>query len=72
MSLEKYQLTLTFLGEIDSVRLSELQFALERKLELSEVVPFKISTITTFPFTKSPKIIAALVELTYELLSLQI
>ena len=36
------------------------------------MVPCKIPTITPFPFTSYPKIIAALVEPTYKVLSLQI
>ena len=72
MPPEKYHLTLTFLGDVDSARLSELQFAMERKLELTGMVPCKISTITPFPFTQSPKNVAALVEPTDELLKLQI
>ena len=72
MPPEKYHLTLTFLGNVDSAVLSELQFALERQLELTGMVPCKISAITPFPFTQSPKIVAALVEPTDELLSLQI
>ena len=70
MPPEKYHLTLTFLGDVDSARLSELQFVLEIKLEVTRMVPCKIPAITPFPFTSSPKIIAALVEPTYEVLSL--
>ena len=70
MPPEKYHLTLKFLGDVDCARLSELQFVLERKLEVTPTVPCKILAITPFPFTSSPKIIAALVEPTYEVLSL--
>ena len=63
-------LALTFLGDVDSARLSELQFVPERKLEVTRMVHRKIPAITPFPFTSSPKIIAALVEPTYEVLSL--
>ena len=72
MPPEKYHLTLTFLGNVDSAVLSKLEFALVRNLELTGMVPCKISAITPFTFTKFPKIIAAIVEPTYELLSLQI
>ena len=67
---ENYHLTLVFLGEIESAILSGLQFALEQKLEAAESVPLTISAITPFPFSR-PRIAAALVEHTAELLRLQ-
>ena len=67
---ENYHLTLVFLGEIESAILSGLQFALEQKLEAAESVPLTISAITPFPFSR-PRIAAALVEQTAELLRLQ-
>ena len=67
---ENYHLTLFFLGEIESAILSGLQFALERKLESTKAVPLTISAITPFPFSR-PRIAAALVEHTAELLRLQ-
>ena len=67
---ENYHLTLVFLGEIESTIFSGLQFALERKLESTKVVPLTISAITPFPFSR-PRIAAALVEHTAELLRLQ-
>ena len=67
---ENYHLTLVFLGDVDSAKLSGLQFTLEQKLEATEAVPLIISTITPFPFSR-PKIAAALVERTAELLRLQ-
>jgi len=67
---ENYHLTLVFLGEIESAILSGLQFALERKLESTKAVPLTISAITPFPFSR-PRIAAALVEQTAELLQLQ-
>ncbi len=67
---ENYHLTLVFLGEIESAILSGLQFALERKLESTKAVPLTISAITPFPFSR-PRIAAALVEHTAELLQLQ-
>ena len=70
MPPENYHLTLAFLGEIESAILSGLQFALEQKLEAAESVPLTISTITPFPFSR-PRIAAALVEQTAELLQLQ-
>ena len=70
LSPENYHLTLAFLGEVESPSLSSLQFALERKLESMKAVPCKISSITPFPFSR-PKIAAALLECTAELLQLQ-
>ena len=70
MPPESYHLTLVFLGEVESVILSGLQFALEQKLEAAVSVPLAISTITPFPFSR-PRIAAALVEQTAELLQLQ-
>ena len=67
---ENYHITLVFLGEIESAILSGLQFALEQKLEAAESVPLTISAITPFPFSR-PRIAAALVEHTTELLRLQ-
>jgi len=65
-----YHLTLVFLGDVDSVRLHGLQFALELKLESMKAVPYKISAISPFPFSH-PKIVAALLECTAELRQLQ-
>ena len=67
---ENYHLTLAFLGDLESVRLSGLQFALEQKLEFVKAVPCKISAISPFPFSR-PKIAAALLERTVKLLQLQ-
>ena len=67
---ENYHLTLAFLGDVDSVRLSGLKFTLEQKLGSVKAVPCKVPTITPFPFSR-PKIAAALVECTVELLQLQ-
>ena len=67
---ENYHLTLAFLGDIDSVRLSGLKFTLEQKLGSMKAVPCKITTITPFPFSR-PKIAAALLECTAELRQLQ-
>ena len=58
------------MGDVESAILSGLQFALEQKLEASESVPLTISAITPFPFSR-PRIAAALVEHTTELLRLQ-
>ena len=67
---ENYHLTLVFLGDVESVKISALQLALERKLESTKAVPLTISAITPFPFSR-PRIAAALVERTAEMLRLQ-
>ena len=67
---ENYHLTLVFSGDVESVKISALQLALERKLESTKAVPLTISAITPFPFSR-PRIAAALVEHTTELLRLQ-
>ena len=67
---ENFPLTLVFLGEIESVKISALKLTLERKLESTKAVPLTISAITPFPFSR-PRIAAALVEHTTELLRLQ-
>ena len=67
---EHYHLTLVFLGDVESVKISALQLSLERKLESNKAVPLTISAITPFPFSR-PRIAAVLVEHTTELLRLQ-
>ena len=67
---ENYHLTLVFSGDVESVKISALQLAMERKLDSTKAVPLTISAITPFPFSH-PKIAAALVEHTTELLRLQ-
>jgi len=67
---ENYHLTLVFLGDVESVKISALQLTLERKLESTKAVPMTIPAITPFPFSR-PRIAAALVEHTAELLRLQ-
>ena len=67
---ENYHLTLVFSGDVESVKISALQLALERKLESTKAVPLTISAITPFPFSR-PRIAAGLVEHTAELLRLQ-
>ena len=67
---ENYHLTLVFSGDVESAKISALQLALERKLESTKAVPLTISAITPFPFSR-PRIAAALVEHTTELLQLQ-
>ena len=70
LPLEKYHLTLVFLGEVESAILSSLQFTLEQKLETAESIPLTFSAITPFPFSR-PRIAAILVEQNAVLLQLQ-
>ena len=67
---ENYHLTLVFLDDVDIARVYGLQFTLEQKLGSVKAVPYKISAITPFPFSR-PKIAAALLECTVELLQFQ-
>ena len=67
---ENYHLTLVFLGDVESVKISALQLTLEQKLESTKALTPTISAITPFPFSR-PRIAAALVEHTTELLRLQ-
>ena len=53
----KYHLTLTFLGDVDCARLSELKFVLERKLEVTQMLPCKIPAITPFLLHNLPKLL---------------
>ena len=55
---ENYHLTLVFSGDVESVKISALQLALERKLESTKAVPLTISAITPFPFSR-PRIATA-------------
>jgi len=70
LSPGNYHLTLVFLGEVESLKISALQLDLERKLESTKEVPLTISAITPFPFSR-PRIAAALVVHTAELQRLQ-
>ena len=67
---ENYHLTLVFSRDVESVKISALVLALERKLESTKAVPLTISAITPFPFSR-PRIAAVLVDQTAELLRLQ-
>ena len=67
---ENYHLTLVFLGDVESAKISTLEITLERKLETTKAVLLTISAITPFPFSR-PRIAAALFEHTTEMLRLQ-
>ena len=68
---ENYHLTLAFLGNIEYVLISRLQLKLEQKLSSNKAVPFRFSEITPFPFSNTPKIAAAMLEHSEELMQLQ-
>ena len=68
---ENYHLTLAFLGNVDYVLISSLQLKLEQNLSSNKSIPFKFSEIAPFPFSGAPKIVAAMLEYSDELLKLQ-
>jgi len=68
---ENYHLTLAFLGNVDYVLISSLQLKLEQILSSKQAVPFRFSEITPFPFSGTPKIVAAMLEHSDELMQLQ-
>ena len=68
---ENYHLTLAFLGNVDYVLISSLQLKLEQNLNSNKVIPFRFSEITPFPFSGTPKIAAAILEYSEELMQLQ-
>ena len=68
---ESYHMTLAFLGNEEYVLISNLQLKLEQVLSSKQAVPFRFSEITPFPFSGTPKIVAAMLEYSDELLQLQ-
>ena len=68
---ENYHLTLAFLGNVEYVLSSSLQLQLEQNLSYTKAVPFRFSEITPFPFSGTPKIAAAMLEYSDELMQLQ-
>ena len=68
---ENYHLTLAFLGDVEYVLISSLQLQLEQNLRYNIAVPFRFSEITPFPFSGTPKIVAAMLEHSDELIQLQ-
>ena len=68
---ENYHLTLAFLGNVDYALISSLQLKLEQNLSYNKAVPFKFLEITPFPFSGTPKIAAAMLEQSNELMQLQ-
>ena len=68
---ENYHLTLAFLGNVEYVLISSLQLKLEQILSSKQAVTFRFSGITPFPFSGTPKIVAAMLEYSDELMQLQ-
>ena len=68
---ENYHLTLVFLGNVEYNLISSLQLKLEQDLSFIKAVPFRFSEITPFPFSGTPKIAAAMLEHSDELMQLQ-
>ena len=68
---ENYHLTLAFLGNVEYVLISSLQLKLEQNLSFNKDVPFRFSEITPFPFSGTPRIAAAILERSEELMQLQ-
>ena len=68
---ENYHLTLAFLGNVEYVLISSLQLNLEQNLSSKQAVNFRFSEITPFPFSSTPKIAAAMLEHSDELIQLQ-
>ena len=68
---ENYHLTLAFLGNVDYALISSLQMKLEQNLSSRKAVPFRFSEITPFPFSCAPKVAAAMLEHSEELMQLQ-
>ena len=68
---ENYHLTLAFMGNIEYVLINSLQLKLEQNLSYNKAVPFRFIEITPFPFSGTPKIAAAILEYSDELMQLQ-
>ena len=60
-----------FLGNVEYVLITSLQLKLKQILSSNKAVPFRFSEITPFPFSGTPKIAAAMLEHSDELMQLQ-
>ena len=67
---ENYHLTLAFLGDVEYALISSLKLELEQILSYKKSIPFRFSEITPFPFSGTPKIVAAMLEQSHELMKL--
>ena len=70
LSKENYHMTLAFLGKVEYALISKLQLKMEKILSYKKSVTFRFSEITPFPFSGTPKIVAALLEQSDELMEL--
>ena len=68
---ENYHLTLAFLGNVEYALARSIQLKLEQNLSYNKAIPFRFSEITPFPFSGTPKIAAAILERSDELMQLQ-
>ena len=68
---KNYHLTLAFLGNVEYALIRSLQLKLEQNLSYNKAVPFRFSEITPFPFSGTPKIAAAMLEYSDELMQFQ-
>ena len=71
LSKENYHMTLAFLGKVEYVLISKLQLILEQYLSSNKAVPFRFLEISPFPFSYTPKVVAAIHEHSEELMQLQ-
>ena len=68
---ENYHLTLVFLGNIEYGLISSLQLRLEQNMHSITTIPLRFLEITPFPFSGIPKIAAAILEHSDQLMELQ-
>ena len=68
---ENYHLTLAFLGNVEHVLISSLKLKLKQIFSSEQTVPFRFIEITPFPFSGTPRIAAAMLEHSDELIQLQ-
>ena len=70
LSKENCHMTLAFLGKVEYALISKLQLKMEKILSYKKSVPFRFLEITPFPFSGTPKIVAAMLEQSDELMKL--
>ena len=69
---ENYHLPLAFLGIFDYALINSLHLKLEQYLSSNKAVHYKFLEIVSFPFSVVPKIVAAMLENSEELMQLQL
>ena len=67
---KNYHLTLAFLGDVEYVLISSLKLELEQILSYKKSVSYRFLEFTPFPFSITPKIVAAKLEQSDELMKL--